>query len=573
MRRILLVLAISVAFGWLGHVAHAQNEHKNFDTTSVYEQLVYGQASDVPISLAPTWWDAHVSHQQRRDVAPVATDINALIFLALKHSNVIKIDSEEPLIRETAITEADSRFDWISYFDTAWNDTSEPVSTSLQAGGSADRLNDLTYQATGGVRRTNRYGGQVDLSQRMGWQDNNSTFFLPGQQASGQLTLSYTHPLRRGSGYVYNNSLVAIAQLEAGAAGDDFRAQLQENLLEVVRMYWLLYQERAYLAQQVSLFLKTKEIVGSLEARQVVDAQRTQLITASSALESRRADLIRARTAVVNAETRLRGMLNAPDLSSSDQAELVPTEFPSPVYYETDLRTEIQTALVNRPEAHAAIKQVKAGSTRLGIAKHEMMPLLNLVTQAYANGLRGDSEFGQAWIDQFSTGRPSYSLGLQYEMPLGNRLACARLRRRQVELRRLQTEYTQAINAIQTEVDIAVREMNTAYREIGAKSRALIAAEAEARTIRVRWARMVDGGGNSGLNLESLLRAQERVTQAENEFVTAMLTYNLAIVNLKRANGTLLQTNNVVISKSCDNCAGPQTILDVAENPTEEIVR
>jgi outer membrane protein TolC len=158
-------------------------------------------------------------------------------------------------------------------------------------------------------------------------------------------------------------------------------------------------------------------------------------------------------------------------------------------------------------------------------------------------------------------------------MPLGNRLACARLRRRQVELRRLQTEYTQAINAIQTEVDIAVREMNTAYREIGAKSRALIAAEAEARTIRVRWARMVDGGGNSGLNLESLLRAQERVTQAENEFVTAMLTYNLAIVNLKRANGTLLQTNNVVISKSCDNCAGPQTILDVAENPTEEIVR
>jgi len=344
-------------------------------------------------------------------------------------------------------------------------------------------------------------------------------------------------------------------------------------LLEVVRMYWLLYEERANLAQQVRLFLKTQEIVQSLEARQVVDAQRTQLITASSALESRRADLIRAQTAVVNAETRLRGMLNAPELSNADQAELVPVEFPSTVYYESDLQKEIQTALTNRPEAQAAVKQVKAGSTRLGIAKHEMMPVLNLVTQAYANGLRGDSDFGQSFVDQFSTGRPSYSVGLQYEMPIGNRLSCARLRRRQVELRRLQTEYAQAINAIQTEVDIAVRELDTSYREIGAKSRALSASEAEAETIRLRWSRMVDGGGNSGLNLESLLRAQERVTEAEREFVNSLLTYNLAMANLKRANGTLLQTNGVTISKACDSCDGPTTILDMAQGPTEHAVR
>jgi len=126
-------------------------------------------------------------------------------------------------------------------------------------------------------------------------------------------------------------------------------------------------------------------------------------------------------------------------------------------------------------------------------------------------------------------------------MPVGNRLAKSRLCRRQHELARLQDEYGRALEAVRTEVDIAVRELQTSYLEIGAKSRALAAAEAEANTIEARWLRMVDGSGTAALNLESLLRAQE------------LLTYNLAMINLKRANGTLLLTENVKVDVDCEN--------------------
>ena len=101
------------------------------------------------------------------------------------------------------------------------------------------------------------------------------------------------------------------------------------------------------------------------------------------------------------------------------------------------------------------------------------------------------------------------------------------------------------MEAVRTEVDIAVRELRTSYLEIGARSQALAAAEAEANTIEQRWKRMVDGNGSAALNLESLLRAQERVTQTERDYLTSILTYNLAMVNLKRANGTLLNSENV----------------------------
>lgn len=529
----------------------AQDPFKEFSATSVFREVNADTVSSAQKPLVNPWWDRHVQNSLR-EVQPLPADLHTILYLAVHHSNQIKIAKADPLIRETSIQEADSAFDWVRYLDATWNDTSEPVSNALTVGGNLNRFNDQVFQATAGVRRTTRTGGQLDISQRFGWQDNNSQFFVPNDQATGRLTLSYTHPLLRGRGDAYNNAIVFLAQIDSQVANDEFLAVLQDELLEITRAYWALHLERAVLAHQLRLYLRTKEIYRTLAARQAVDTQGTQLILAASALENRRADLIRSQTAVTNAETRLRGMINAQELGNSDQMELIPVEPLPDFHFFTELQNEIQVALQNRPEVRAAVQQVKAGSLRLGVAQHELLPVLNLVTQSFLSGLQGDSDFTRAFGDQFSVGRPSYSVGVQYELPVGNRLARARVCRRKHELIRLQSEYSRALQAVQTEVDIAVRELNTARQEIIAKSRALAAAESEITTIEQRWQRMIDGSGTSSLNLESLLRAQERVTAAEREYVTSQLTYSLAMVNLKRANGTLLQSEAISVSPTCD---------------------
>ena len=542
--------------------AQAQASPDQFSISNVFRGMQAPSATPGTLQvneMQSLWWDQHVASAQRDELPNMGTDLHTLMYLALKYSNQIRIAAEDPLIRETAIVEADSNFDWTKYVNSSWEDTSQPTSNQLIAGPDVDRFKDNIFQAAAGVRRNTRTGGLLDISQRFGYQDNNSEFFVPGDQATGQLTLSYSQPLLRGRGLAYNNSLVLLAQIDSEVAMDEFRATLQDHLLEVARAYWLLYQERAVLAQQVKLFLKTEKIVTALQQRQGIDAQRTQYVVASSALATRKSDLIRSRTAVINAETRLRGLINAPELSNADQVELVPSEFPTLNFMDVSLQNEIQISLQNRPEVFAAIKQVRAGATRLGIAQHELLPALNLVTQVYANGLRGNSDFSGSFTDQFTVGRPSYSLGLNYELPVGNRLAKARLCRRQIELRQLEAQYAQALQAIQVEVDIAVREMVTSHAEVRARRVALRAAEAEAATIEARWRNLIDGSGNSSLNLESLLDAQERVTQAEGEYVTSLLTLNLASINLRKANGTLLQSENVSINKACggDGCQGP----------------
>ena len=244
--------------------------HTSFNISSVYAELdqPVDATGSLDFQLESPWWDQHVSQAQREELQSIPTDIHSLMFLAVKYSKQIRIAAQNPLIQETAITEADSDFDWVHYLDTAWNDTSEPVSNSLTVGDDSNRFKEETFQFSSGLRKRTRTGGFLDIGQTYGFQDNNSTFFIPSNQATGRLTLSYSQPLLRGRGRAYNNSLVLLANIDAGVAHDTFKATLQSELLEVARGYYALYQERAYLAQQVRLYLKTKDIVATLQARQ-----------------------------------------------------------------------------------------------------------------------------------------------------------------------------------------------------------------------------------------------------------------------------------------------------------------
>lgn len=557
-------LAVVIVASLLVSVASAQSPQTDMDVRSVMRTINADTASPVFDDLGD-WWHKDVQLPQRESESQLTVSLHDLLYLTIQNSAQVKVYSEVPLIRETAIAEAVSAFDWIRYTEGLWEDTDEPVGSALTVGGTGTRFQDHKFGVTSGLRRATWSGGELDISQQIGHQSNNSNFFVPNDQGTARLSLGFTQPLLRGRGRVYNQSLTVLAQIDVASANQEFSRQLQSHLLEVARAYWALYLERATLAQRVKLYLKTKEIVELLEARQQFDTRRSQLISAQAALENRRADLVRAQAAVKNAETRIRALVNASELGIAANTELIPGEIPTFDVYQTDLSSEITTAVSRRPEIVAAMKEIKAGAVRLNMAKHEMLPMLNLVTQAYLSGLQGQSDIADAWVDQFTEGAPSYSVGIQYEIPIGNRAANARLRRRKIEVRQLQEQYRAALENVNAEVEIAVRELDTAYRELGAKQRSLVAAISDAETIEARWQRVVGGDGSASLNLESLLRAQERVTETESELLNAQLTYNLALINLRRANGTLLEVEQIDTVRGCEDGI-PTIILEKGES-------
>jgi outer membrane protein TolC len=46
---------------------------------------------------------------------------------------------------------------------------------------------------------------------------------------------------------------------------------------------------------------------------------------------------------------------------------------------------------------------------------------------------------------------------------------------------------------------------------------------------------------------DDVLRAQETLAQAERDYIKALLNFNLALVSLERAKGTLLETQGVEV--------------------------
>ncbi len=571
----------TVLVAWLAigaSCASAQVMHST-DLRAEYRQRIPVAAQDLETQAQSqtqlpggfvTWWQDELRGPIESTENVVSASLDDLILRALIYSSQIKVFSDLPLIRETAVTEACAAFDWRLFLDTRWDDTSDPVGNILTTGGS-QRYRDHLWSSSAGVSRRNMVGGSFETSQRIGHENNNSKFFSPNNQGTSRWSMSYTQPLLRGGGEVYNRSLIVLAQIDTSVAGDEFSRQLQSHLLEIARAYWALYLERGSLLQKRRLLERGAAIANDLHARAGVDAVQSQLVRVQAAVAQRRSELIRAEMAVRNSQDRLNALINDPELALTESLELIPSEMPTRMRVSVNPADSLHTALDRRPELNQSLRQIRAASVRLGMSRNELLPQLDVILESYVAGLRGNSSIGNAWLDQFRAGEPSYSAGITYQVPIGRRAASARLRRRQLEMRQLQNQFRATVETLLLEVKVAIREVETGYQELIANYHAMRAASEQVDYIEQRWRHLAGEERSVNLHLEDLLRAQDRLATAEFEFLQAETTYSLSLINLKRANGTLLEAEGVEIGRGCENGL-PTTILDKAQVLSPEVV-
>ena len=504
-----------------------------------------------PDVLLP-WWQPLVSQPIHQPESLLPVSLEELIVRALENSSRIRTISNSPLIRETSILEADAQFDWTAFIETRWDDISEPVGSVLTTGRTG-RFNDHRWDQRLGMRRRNTAGGSLEIAQRFGYVNNNSEFTIPNPQRSSLLALSYTQPLLRGGGCVYNSSLLVLAQLETDIAYDVFSGELQQQLLEVARAYWGLYLDRGAWLQKRRSYQRAAAVLSDLEHRQEIDAVASQVVRAQAETAARRAEVLRAETAVRNTESQIRMLVSDPELGTADQFELAPVDVPTADYVPVAMEQCLTSAFQNRPEISEAIKQIRAASVRLNMSKHELLPVLDLVLESYIKGLREDNVW-DAWGDQFAKGAPSYAVGLQLEMPWHNRAAQARHQRRRLESRQLQSEFETTVETLRAEVEVAVREVTTSFGEMHTRSQAMEAAARDVTYIEQRWRVLPGEGPAAGLLLEDLLTAQERLAEEELYLLTSQVVYSLSLIELKRAMGTLLQHEQIVSARAIEDC-------------------
>lgn len=512
-----------------GHPNPANQPPQAMASGSVYENL--------PVRDAPKlWWDDRVLSPQSNPEQFWSVGVNDLLAYFLKNSPRVRAirllrDASQP-----AVMESHAEFDPATYVETNFTRLNDPVGNELTTGG-ADRFKDDNWVSRAGLRQKMRSGGTWEAYQQLGTQTNNSDFFVPSQQGNAYLSLSFTQPLLNGRGKLYNESLIAIANLEIGLADGSAAEQIQQELLAITEKYWNLYTYRSIWFQRQENVARAERVYEELERRADIDVSKTQLFRAKAALATRKAALVEAYNNVRNVEVELAACLGID--ARNQNFEFVPNLKPVLVFPKLDVRDAFVTALENRPEVIQAGKKVQIASEKANRSRHELKPVLDLLVSTYVSGLNDKFEFLNAFGRQFSDGAPGYSAGLNFEMPLHRRAARARLERDELRWNAITSDLEDEILRVQSEVDIAVRYVDISYRKLLARETAMQSALAELRAQEERMNLSLDED-NLGLGLNLLLDSQDRLADQENQLARAQTDYMMSWVALKKAMGTLV---------------------------------
>ena len=526
------------------------------------------------IAEGSTWWKPKVVSPIVKNATEQQVDTNSLVYATLQNSPRIRAISQRPLILEQQIVEAEADFDPIAFVRSQFEDREDPVGDTLSTTtDNSSYLKDHTWTGDFGIRKKLKTGASYELSERLGFQNSNSSFFTPQDQGTATLALNVNQPLMKGRGKYYNESQILIAQATSGAAWDTFTAELQDEIQKTVSAYWELYFDRSVFLQKQRNVARGEYVLEILEGRRELDSLPSQITRARSAVKSRQTDLANARRDIRDSQTELRRLTADRNWQAEQTIEMLPTETPNNVDIEIDLEQVVFRALENRPEIREAMARAKVKCIDLNISENELLPELSLLLGTYVSALQGDSAVGKAIVDQFGQATPGYSVGLEFKMPYRNRAAKSRVTQSKLELAKIKAVVDEKILNVIAESQISLRRVNSAKETLDAALQAIVAARADLEQSFRRWDSfaLIEGDFADGQTpttaLDQLLDSQERLTNAELVYAEAELELKSAEVQLQRTMGTLLIHEKINFSQINSN-GTPELNIQRQDSPT-----
>ncbi|MFN7737782.1 MAG: hypothetical protein ACK5O8_16820 [Pirellula sp.] len=497
----------------------------------------------VPKQLSgnPWWYDFTKQPLLVRDQPQTAyfVDLDQLIGLSLQFSPKVQAILSVPKIARSEIGIAQAELDPRGFAQSRFHNNSDPVGNTLTTGG-PPRLEDTGWESFAGVRDKMATGGRVEWSQALNTRNSNSLFFQPTQQAEAKYTLNFIQPMARGSGVYYNTAAIRIAGLRTNATLGSANRQLQEHAMDIIREYYELLLNRCLLSQSLNGQNRLYQIHEKLRSRVDIDLDKSQLSRSLAAIAKLQEQIATLRGNIRSNQARLRELVNSPLIKSPDCRELIPTTMPISMLVEVDLESEMIGALQLRGDVVEIQNRIEVARVERNIAKNDLRPQLDAIAETYVRGLQGNYDVGRAWTSQLDTGRPSYFAGAVYQSPYGNRAAKSQLQGRTAELARLIYDYEETLNAARAELESATYDSESLFEATDAAIQSTFATQDEVEHQMATFLSNFDGRKSVTSILSDLLDAEQRLIQAENNWVTKHILYMKALSQIKYESGTLL---------------------------------
>jgi len=358
-------------------------------------------------------------------------------------------------------------------------------------------------------------------------------------------------PLLRGAGHANNTRYIAIAKTNRKISAAVLEQQMIGTISGVENLYIGLVslqdsvkvQQQALNAAEVLLGNDQQQLkVGRMP---LIEIARAQLLVTSTQLLLTQAISLRDQQQII-----LRTLLDPRSLTSTPGTTraIVATDPLSPPASDSEdpLPALIKGAWEKRPDVQQARLQLTNGERQVASSANAAKPELDLYGSYQSRGvvipgltaIGGDPLTGNAATDPVPTGgaRAStvYEAGMQFYLPIQNRVAQANLGADKAQLRQQQLRLTQLQSQIAAEVRNAVTALHAA--------RSAAAAAANARELQAKLLAAAQESFQAGYTTNlAVIEQQSYLAQAQTTEIIAKAAWLKASAQLDRVLGQTLE--------------------------------
>lgn len=418
-------------------------------------------------------------------------------------------------------------------------------------------------------------GAVLSLRNMTDYDSNNAPANLFRSVWQNQLEAEIRQPLLQGAGLTFNRIAgpgaipgvyngILIAKVNNDMNSTDFEKNVRNYVSEVINSYWDLYFAYRDLDAKQIAFDRSHETWLAYQAMQSASLQggasealaREQFFRFQSELQDSITGRAGQRTQVGNgasggvfratngvqlAERRLRLMIGLPItetelLRPSDEPEVAPVMF--------DWNTVVAESLRRRPELNSQRLLVKRRELELMAAKNFLSPQLDMVAKYRVRGLGhqlagGSSTSAVGEIDSALTQMSQFDnrewvMGMEFSMPIGFRQAHAAVENAEFLIAKARAVLKEQERQVVHDLGQMIAEATRAYEQSHTNLNRYLAARDAVDAL--------EANRKVGLpvNLDQVLDAQRRLTEAQTQYFQSRAEYAVALKNVQFEKGSLL---------------------------------
>jgi outer membrane protein TolC len=367
------------------------------------------------------------------------------------------------------------------------------------------------------------------------------------------------------AGPIPGRAPIVISRLNADAGIWRFQAEVMAQLRSIEQQYWNLAQAHVQLWSSDRAVSLAQEVLDREQADLTVgQGTVADVAEAAQRLEQFQLDLVTRTSDVITTERQLRNLLGLPP---ADNRRIIPLTPPIEARLEPDWESSLAEMLKFQPDIaqHQILAQL--AELQLRIARHQLLPPLRLDTLYQLNGLGQQLESAEAAMigttlkmlspiianREKSAGLDAdpvnYSnflttaFGFVVQAPMAcGRSSLANTRQSQYTLLRARAQLQQVVHQATHSLARFFLEIDANYKQFQIASRLRAAASQRLDAQRAYYE-------EGRITIDRFLDAVSQYATAvatEAQYKTA---YNVSIIALEEAKGTLLAYDNIVVTE------------------------